>query len=203
MDKRFFLALFLSLIVIAVSQLLFPPPKPAAVAPGATARDSTGALSSAPSSTQPSATAGPVIAPSTTRAGGVTASDAAVVMTAETTTVTTVKAVYRFTNVGAAPVSVVSRDYQNRSGSGGPVDLSIGGAPLLGYRLVTPADTTDLSRVPFSLTRAKSASGDELLTYSATVKNLPVSIKYSIPADTAESYVVDVNRSEERRVGND
>src|SRR5204862_7341259 len=28
MDKRFFLALFLSLIAIAVSQLLFPPPKP-------------------------------------------------------------------------------------------------------------------------------------------------------------------------------
>src|SRR5437762_12107371 len=27
MDKRFFLALFLSLIAIAVSQLLFPPPK--------------------------------------------------------------------------------------------------------------------------------------------------------------------------------
>src|SRR5438876_11080012 len=28
MDKRFFLALFLSLVAIAVSQLLFPPPKP-------------------------------------------------------------------------------------------------------------------------------------------------------------------------------
>ena len=114
-------------------------------------------------------------------------------MTAETTTVTTAKAIYRFTNIGAAPVSVVSRDYQNRSGSGGPVDLSIGGVPLLGYRLVTPADTTDLSRVPFSLARAKSASGDEILTYSVTVKNLPVSIKYSIAADTAESYVVHVN----------
>ena len=193
MDKRFFLALFLSLIVIAVSQLLFPPPKPATVTPGAPATDSTTVPSSAASSTQPSAIAGAAAAPSPTRVGGVIAPDTAVTPTALTTTVTTAKAIYKFTNIGAAPVSVVSRDYQNRSGSGGPVNLSIGGAPLLGYRLVTPTDTTDLSRVPFSLTRAKSASGDEILTYSATVKSLPVSIKYSIPADTAESYVVHVN----------
>ena len=192
MDKRFFLALFLSLIVIAVSQLLFPPPKPATVTPGAAATDSAAGPSGAASSTQPAAITRPA-APSATRAGGVIAPDSAVTPTVETTTVTTTKAIYKFTNVGAAPVSVVSRDYQNRSGSGGPVDLSVRGAPLLGYRLVTPADTTDLSRVAFSLARAKSASGDEILTYSATVKNLPVSIKYSIPADTAESYVVHVN----------
>lgn len=193
MDKRFFLALFLSLIVIAVSQLLFPPPKPETATPGATATDSTAIPNGAASLTQPSAIAGPAVAPSPTRAGGVIASDTAVTPTALTTTVTTAKAIYNFTNIGAAPVSVVSRDYQNRSGSGGPVNLSVGGAPLLAYRLVTPADTTDLSRVPFSLKRAKSASGDDILTYSATVKNLPVSIKYSIPADTAESYVVHVN----------
>ena len=193
MDKRFFLALFLSLIVIAVSQLLFPPPKPATVIPGATARDSTAAINGAVSSTQPSATTAPITVPSTPRAGSVTGSDTAVAVTAVTTTVTTAKAIYKFSNIGAAPVSVVSRDYRNRSGSGGPVDLSVGGSPLLGYRLVTPTDTTDLSRVPFSLSRAKNAKGDEILTYTALVKNRPVSITYSIPADTAESYVVHAN----------
>jgi YidC/Oxa1 family membrane protein insertase len=193
MDKRFFLALFLSLIVIAVSQLLFPPPKPAAVTPDATAKDSTIAVSGAASSTQPSATTPPVTAPSMTKAVAVTASDTAVAVTAETTTVSTVKAIYRFSNVGAAPISVVSRDYQNRSGSGGPVDLSVGGSPLLGYRLVTPTDTTDLSRMPFSQSRVRNAKGDEILTYTTSVKNLPVSITYSIPADTTESYVVHVN----------
>lgn len=194
MDKRFFLALFLSLIVIAVSQLLFPPPKPAAIAPGATAKDSATALSGAASSTRPSATTAPVAAASTPRTGAPTASDTAVAVTAETTTtVSTAKAIYKFSNIGAAPISVVSRDYQNRSGSGGPVDLSIGGAPLLGYRLVTPADTTDLSRVPFSLSRVKNEKGDEILTYMASVRNLPVSISYSVPADTTESYVVHVN----------
>src|SRR5688500_19330936 len=101
MDKRFFLALFLSLIVIAVSQLLFPPPKPVPVAPGATVKDSTTALSGGASSTQPSATAEPAAAPSTTRAG-VIAPDTTAAPTAETSTVTTAKAIYKFTNIGAA-----------------------------------------------------------------------------------------------------
>jgi YidC/Oxa1 family membrane protein insertase len=193
MDKRFFLALFLSLIVIAVSQLLFPPPKPATVTPSATAKDSTAAINGAASSTQPLATTMPVTIPSTPRASAVTSSDTAVAVTAQTTTVNTAKAIYKFSNIGAAPISVASRDYQNRSGSGGPVDLSVGGSPLLGYRLVTSTDTTDLSRVSFSLSRVKNAKGDEILTYTASVKNRPVSITYSIPADTAESYVVHVN----------
>ena len=47
--------------------------------------------------------------------------------------------------------------------------------------------------MPFSLSRAKNANGDEILTYTALVENLPVSITYSIPADTVESYVVHVN----------
>jgi YidC/Oxa1 family membrane protein insertase len=197
MDKRFFLALFLSLIVIAVSQLLFPPSKPATVTPSATGKDSistlNGTVSSTEPATEPTVTTAPIAAPSRPRAGTVAPSDVAMAKTAETTTVSTVKAIYKFSNVGAAPVSVVTRDYQNRSGLGGPVDLSVGGSPLLGYRLVTPTDTVDLLQVPFSLSRARNAKGDEILTYSAAVKNLPVLITYSIPRDTAESYVVRVN----------
>jgi YidC/Oxa1 family membrane protein insertase len=196
MDKRFFLALFLSLIVIAISQLLFPPPKPAPVTPSATAKDSISAPSVAPSSTQPvepAVTTAPVATPSRPRAGTVAPSDTVVGKTDETVTVTTPKVVYKFSNVGAAPVSVVTREYQNRSGSGGPVDLSVGGSSLLGYRLVTRTDTVDLSQVPFSLLRARNAKGDEVLTYSVSVKNIPVSIRYTIPRDTAESYVIRVN----------
>ena len=196
MDKRFFLALFLSLIVIALSQLLFPPAKPVTVPSAGTVRDSTATPSGAASSTQPSvqptATTSPITAPSASRSSTAAASDTTVAVTAETTAISTAKAIYKFSNVGAAPLSVVTRDYRNRSGSGGPVDLSVGGSPLLGYRLVTPGDTTDLSQVPFALSRARNAKGDETLTYTATVKNLPVSITYSIPADTVESYVVHV-----------
>lgn len=190
MDKRFFLALFLSLIVIALSQLLFPPAKP--LPPGETPDDSTSISAAAASSTQPSVTQVPVTVPVQTQAS--TAATASVTgalktaATAETTIISIPKAVYSFTNIGAAPVSVVMRDYRSRSPSGGLVDLGIAGSPLLGYRVVTSTDTLDLSQVPFALSRSKNKRGDEVLSYRALVKDRPVSITYSIPLDTTASY---------------
>jgi YidC/Oxa1 family membrane protein insertase len=193
MDKRFFLALFLSLIAIAVSQLLFPSAKPAPRS--AVPKDSSGTTRGTASSTQPTASAQTATLSSQPRA--ITASSgtatAANAVAPETTTVATQKAIYRFRNVGAAPISVVMRDYKNQSVSGGLVDLTVAGSPLLGYKLVTPTDTVDLSQVPFSLSRAGNPSGDELLTYSAVVKGLPVSIAYSIPKDTSASYSIHMN----------
>ena len=113
--------------------------------------------------------------------------------TAEITAATTPKAIYRFSNIGAAPVSIVMRDYKSRaSPTGGLVDLAVAGSPLLAYRLVTPTDTADLAKIPFSLSRARSVGGDEVLRYTGVVKNMPVSITYTIPSDTAASYVVRV-----------
>ena len=186
MDKRFFLALFLSLIVIALSQLLFPPVKPVAVPPTGTAKDSSPASSTA-SSTQPAIAPAPIAVPPPSR-GAVTVPSAATSVTAEATEIATPKAIYRFSNIGATPVSVVMRDYQ-RQHSGGPV-TGCARASLLGYRLVTSTDTADLSQVPFSLSRARNGKGDEMLTYSASVKGFPVSIRYSVPQDTAASYTM-------------
>jgi len=103
------------------------------------------------------------------------------------------RASYKFTNVGAAPVAAVIRDYKNQSASGGLVDLGAPGSPLLGYRLITATDTVDLSRVPFNLTRARTTTGDDVLTYTTSVKNIGISITYTIPQDTAASYVVRVD----------
>jgi len=201
MDKRFFLALFLSLIVIAVSQLLFPPTKPVTTGPGVTAKDSSPPLGEATPSTQPSVIQAPVTVPSRPLARTADTGTAAAT-TPKTTTVSTPKAIYEFSNVGAVPVSVVMRDYINRApSSSGPVDLAGASFPLLGYRLVTSTDTVDLSQVPFSLSRAENESGDETLTYRASVMNLPVSIVYSIPKDTAASYVIRVNGYVERVQG--
>ena len=111
---------------------------------------------------------------------------------AETTAVTTPKAIYRFSNVGAAPVSIVIRDYKNRSKNGGLVDLGVSGSPLLSYQLVTPTDTADLSLVPFALTQVRNAKGDQTLTYNASAKKLGVSISYTISQDTAASYAIRV-----------
>ena len=197
MDKRFFLALFLSLVVIAISQLLFPPSKPRGSGQTALGKDSASSQNRTASSTQPAGTqVSPVPAPTSTgqrATAGTVVTAASSQVVAETTTVTTPKAIYKFSNVGAAPISIVIRDYKNRSASGGLVDLGIPGAPPVRYRLVTPADTADLAQTPFRLSRVTNAGGDETLTYSATVKNLAVSISYSISQDTAASYTLRVN----------
>ena len=194
MDKRFFLALFLSLIVIAVAQLLFPSTKTPPGSRISPAGDSSSRLknaeASAPASSSlpnanPTGPLGTRISPTATRTAG-----QAVV---ETTTVNTAKAIYKFTKIGAAPVSIVMRDYPNRSASEGLVDLAAEGSPLLGYRLVTPGDTIDLSKIPFALSRARNTGGEEALTYDATVNNDTVSITYEISQDTAASYVIGVN----------
>jgi YidC/Oxa1 family membrane protein insertase len=191
MDKRFFLALFLSLIVIAVSQLLFPAPKPVAKSPAA--KDSSTALKESASSTQQSVTQAPVAAPTSAQPPASTPASSTVTATAEITTIETPKAIYKFSNLGAAPISIVMREYKNRSPSGGIVDLAVAGSSLLRYRLVTPTDTADLWEVPFNLSRARDAKGDEILTYRAIVKGRPVSIAYSIPQDTAASYTIHVD----------
>lgn len=193
MDKRFFLALFLSLVVIAVSQLLFPPPKPApSTQRPVNASDSAARATSAASSSTRSAAQGmsagaaskPVVANETTVAG--------VRPAAETTSVVTPKATYYFTNIGAAPVSVVLHDYKNRSATSGPVTFGVG-SPLLGYRLITPTDTVDLSRLAFAPTRTKNQSGDEQITYTASAGSHTAAITYTIPRDTSSSYLVRVD----------
>src|ERR1700682_3819101 len=187
MDKRFFLALFLSLIVIAISQLLFPSSTRKPYGQGAVGTDSISELKNTASSTQASITpspegqASPVVA---SQSGVVGAAQTATAIskpgaTAETTVITTPKVIYKFSNVGAAPVSIVIRDYKNQSASSGLVDLGVPGSPLLSYQLVTPTDTADLAHIPFARVRARNAKGDEILTYTASVKNLGVSISYT------------------------
>ena len=190
MDKRFFLALFLSLIVIAVTQLLFPPAKPAPTARNA--KDSTARVASSTPQSASSLTVSDArsnsaaIAPSRIA----TVADTSVVRP-ESTVVETPKAIYKFSSVGGAPTSVVIRDYKNRA-TNGLVDLGSQGVPLLSYRILSPSDTVDLSRVPFTLTRHHAGSA-EVLVYSATVGNHSVQLTYTLPTDTASSYSMHVD----------
>ncbi|HJQ09805.1 MAG TPA: membrane protein insertase YidC [Gemmatimonadaceae bacterium] len=191
MDRRFFLALFLSLIVIAVTQLLFPPVKPKPSAQNA--KDSVGRSASSTATSVASSTRVVTARPDSVRVpppAVVTRPDTVRVV-AETTVVETPKAVYRFTNVGAAPTSALIRDYKNGS-TKELVDLGTVGVPLLSYRVLGPTDTADLSRVPFTLTRSRAADGSEVLNYLAVVGRYSVSITYTVPGDTLSSYVMHV-----------
>jgi hypothetical protein len=98
MDKRFFLALFLSLIVIAVSQLLFPPPKPAPGSRNTAVKDSVSAVTApreTASSTPRVVAERPVITPSSVQAAP-SAPNSVPLATAEITEVSTPKAIYKF-----------------------------------------------------------------------------------------------------------
>src|SRR3954464_10252125 len=191
MDKRFFLALFLSLIVIAISQLLFPPTRPKPASQTTIAKDSAARLANttpAAATAQQADSSASAVQPSRTVSARPDIVHAVQAATVETTTVTVPKAVYRFSSVGAAPISAVIRDYQNRSSGTGQVDLGVPGSPLLAYRLITPSDTVDLSKLAFTLKRANTPAGEQTLAYSAAAGSVSVSIVYTIPADTAASY---------------
>ena len=171
MDKRFFLALLLSLIVVAISQVLFPSAarktSPPVSRVAAAVADSVGNAAPVPQTTPRPGAQG--------SGGGTTTAPGP----EERTTVATDKVIYTFTNVGASPVSLVMKDYANRSPSGGNVDLAAPGAKLLTYRLVLGADTIPLEKTQFTATRGNGPDGASRLTYSATVSGLPVTIGYT------------------------
>lgn len=192
MDKRFFLALFLSLVVIAVTQLLFPPAKPAPTARNG--KDST--ARTAPSTTPQSVSSS---TPSNARRDSISVAQPRIAATADTTAVhaestivETPKAIYKFNSIGGAPTVVVIRDYKSRA-TNGLVDLGSPGTPLLSYRILSPRDTVDLSRVPFALARHRASNGAEVLSYSSTVGDHDVVLTYTVPVDTVSSYSIHVD----------
>ena len=194
MDKRFFLALFLSLIAIAVSQLLFPPPKAVPSSQRNVVNDSAAKKMAASSTNEvvaPESSGAPAgVSPTKSPSEKTSVTTRAV---AETTVVSTQKAIYKFSSIGATPVSVVAREYRNRSPAGGLVDFGTVGNPLVHYRLITATDTADLSQVPFSAVRTRTRTGEEELTYNGSVGSHAVSISYAIPQDTSASYLVRVS----------
>jgi YidC/Oxa1 family membrane protein insertase len=173
MDKRWYLALFLTLLVIALTQVLFPPPKtkPAAVA-------------TAPAPTTTAAKL-PEIRDTTQRAIPARPDSAAVAapIHEEHTVINTdddsAHVTYTFSSAGATPTSIVMRGYKNRSPSGGFVDLALPGQRLLSYRLVLPHDTIALDNVPFAQRSGQAADGTRALTYYASVRANDVTISYS------------------------
>lgn len=98
----------------------------------------------------------------------------------ELTSVQTARAQYQFTNVGAAPVSVIMDEYQNLSRAKGDVDLRIAGRPLFKYSLSVGKDTIPMAGIPFKLSRSTAPSGEEILSYQATVRGMGVEISYAI-----------------------
>ena len=197
MDKRFFLALVLTAVVVIMTPFLFPTiaPTPGSSAGGGTAPrpDSTVAAPDTAAPVPSVANTAVIPAPradsAVPSARSVRADTTAAIARAETTTVSMPLAEYRFSNVGAAPLSVELQTYRALDGSGRNVPIASPSGRILGYQLYLPGDTIDLTGVPFALERGKSASGSDVLTYRATLAALQIAIRYAFVPD---SYLVRV-----------
>ena len=196
MDKRFFLALVLTAVVVIATPLLFktpPTPSKAGAADSAVVlRDSAVSQAVPRISEDTSRRDSGAVEPR--RADSLTA---AAPIVAETTIVSTSVADYRISTIGAMPLTVDIKAYKALDGSKQNVRLASSGGRLLSYRLVLPADTINLSRTPFQLEKSQTAGAD-LLTYRATVKGIDVAIRYAFVPD---SYLVRVSGEVKQAAG--
>jgi YidC/Oxa1 family membrane protein insertase len=187
MEKRYFLALLLAAAVVAITQIVFPVARPAAKANG---KSDTTISSTQPRESQDNAIALPAKSDSPPPVKPVDSTMLAANSTAEIATLETSWSTYRFSNIGATPVSIVLKQYKNLAAAGGMVDLGIPGQPLLRYSLVLNGDTLHLDRVPFQPRLAGSPVGGGTLVYEAAVgTGLRVTIAYEV---VPNSYVVRV-----------
>lgn len=175
MDKRLSIALLLTAIIVAVTPMLFPTPRKApAVAPTARVQDSSAAV------VTQSATVAPM---SPTPA--IKASDTIALLPVsrpaheEVKSISTPKAVYQFSNVGAAPVSATMRGYGNLATKKGEVNFQVSGRSLLTFAVVLQRDTIRLDKTAFETVpqEGDTATG---VTYSTMAAGRPVTISYRV-----------------------
>src|SRR5512146_396205 len=194
MDKRFLLFLVLSVLVLVVSQKLFPPARQArstvSTAPTADStrkpiQDTTHRLARPDTHV---AERGRTAASADTTTATPAAAPAAPV---ETVTVRTPRVVYQFSTLGAMPIGVDTRDYKALSPGGGTVQLVRAGSPLYRYDLIrAPRDTVHLDHVAFTVDSSLLHDGGAgSLTFHGASGGSAIAITYTFAPD---SYLVRV-----------
>jgi YidC/Oxa1 family membrane protein insertase len=183
MDKRFFLALLLTAIVIIAPPLFLQRGGVQRATSGidtshAPNRADTAAKQATPSSAATAAQNG----------GGAVVQNQnapAVQAPVETTTVDTRLARYRFTSQGAVPISVALDSYPSRrpGAANTATQLLPAKAALAHLRLALGADTIALDTVSL---RGQTTSGTTgpTVSYSGTVAGRPLTLAYSVVADS-------------------
>ena len=187
MDKRFFLALLLTMGVIVITPRLFPGAARPVTSPAPAA------ASSAPSPTPTTApTTGPATGPATTGATTVGAAPSvpqAPTVEARTVRIANALATYDFSTRGAALLGADLPRYKRLGGGTGLVRLSDGGAPLLRYRLIAGGDTIALDAMDFAVVE-DSSNGRARLTFTAQMGSGVARIAYSLSPD---NYLADID----------
>jgi len=188
MDKRFFLAIGLTLVVIIATPLIFPnanPPQSTGTADSAAAP---GASPTVPS--QPAAPGAGTAAHVVAALKPDSAKRPAPPMHAETTVVATARANVAFTSSGGTPLAVTLRDHRALgSRNGPPATIQHATLPLLQYAVVTNGDTVAFSQVGFSVIKSQSAS-EQAVEFTATERNIRLAARYTIDSSDRDAYLV-------------
>ncbi len=186
MDKRLSIALLLTAIIVAITPILFPSPRKAAVTATVNAAQQKNTASSQRVETDQPVTGAPsrpVSPPAVRTAVTDTALLSPVVAPAseQLSPINTARSTYRFTNIGASPMAVEMHGYKNLATKQGEVDLHApAGRPLLSFGIVSQRDTLRLDRVPFAVSQTKQPSGSDVITYQANIGAAGVSIQYNV-----------------------
>ncbi len=172
MNKRFFVALLLTMVVVFLTPLLLPkaPPRPTPAAPA----DST--LTRAPGADTGVARA--PLPPQVERPA-----QAAVVSgaPAETTVVETAKARIRLSNLGGSLIGAQLKEYRSLGADSGEVELARPGEALLGFRIVAGHDTLALDRTPL---RPEARPDPSEVVFRGTIGSASVMVRWSFAPDT-------------------
>ena len=194
MNKRFFLALVLTAIVIVVTPLLFPSAMRRS-AIGLT--DSTAAKlsTSTPSTRETASGIVPAVTPSVERANSVqTTLKAPIVGVPDSAIVRTLKSAFTFSNHGAAPTAVVLDSFPSlrRNTARVAANLVAPRHSLTRYWLALDRDTVLLDTVVFRQEPAY-VPGTQGISYVADVSGHSVRLSYDFASDKADEYLTRVS----------
>src|SRR6476661_5079409 len=192
MDKRFFLALVLTAIVIFGTPFLFPGSRRTATRADS-ARVLANRVDTAPGAKAPGAAAPatPMPAPQiSTRDSSVGAAaqsaTAPVAVRPDTTVVDTRLATYAFSSRGGVPISVVLDSYPSRQPSARrrAAELVRPNSALMRYRFAVGGDTIALDRTPLTLQRTTTSTGAPVLTYAGQSAGHDIRLTYTFVPDS-------------------
>ncbi len=192
MERRFFLALVLTGVVVVLTPRLFPAPPKAITA---SVDSTTVAVGSTPATTTTGAPAA-VQATGANSAGAAPRSAATIGATAqtvpavpaETLTVETPLARTAYGSIGAAPLYVQVDSYPALNAPTGGVRIKHGTQALLRYRVISATDTIRLDALNFSAQRGTATNGDPTVTFTGTTTStsgpVTATISYTMSRDT-------------------
>jgi YidC/Oxa1 family membrane protein insertase len=191
MDKRFFLALLLTGVVVVVTPMIFrteiPAPVPTAPVTAPTASGPGGSAGAAPPAQgEPAIPAALSVPQATIGAAGDSTGPAPIVP--ETLAVSNALTTFRFTTAGAAFVSADLPTFRQLGGREGTVQLAHGRERMLSYRLLAGGDTISLDRIPFA-SALDTIGGRPRVSFTGALGTARVAVTYTLAEDNYLSEV--------------